>query len=116
LATVGTPPHATIRENAHNFAVRRTAKRFDAVSSFEVGGLTKTLDDFNHRLTIQHPSDVMSDGGHNLTAAASGQFRKDCSHKLAANIRESIAVEEKERRAPMALAKKIYGLGEGEAF
>ena len=56
----------------------------------------------------------MGDRRHDFTAAARGQIGEKSCDYLAGNIGKSIAVEEKERRAAMALPQKLYRFGERE--
>jgi hypothetical protein len=56
----------------------------------------------------------MGYGGHDFAAATGGQISKKCGYDLPCNIREGVAIEEKERGAAMALPQEFYEFGEGE--
>jgi hypothetical protein len=58
----------------------------------------------------------MGNGGHDFAAAAGGKVGEDKVDDSSTDIGESVAIEEKEWRAAMALPQKFYGFCEGTDF
>jgi len=56
----------------------------------------------------------MGDRRHDFAAAGCGQVGEKRRDNLTADIGEGVAVEEKERRAAVAVPQELYGFGEGE--
>ena len=61
---------------------------------------------------VEHASDVMGHGGHDLTAAAGGEVSEDRSEELPPHVGKGISVEEKEWSAAMAVPQELYGFFE----
>lgn len=65
---------------------------------------------------VEHTGDIVSHGGHDFPAAASGKIGKYEINDSAAHVGKSIAVEEKKRGAAMTLPQEFYGFVEGGDF
>lgn len=64
----------------------------------------------NHVLTTEHTGDEMRNRGDHLATARMGQIGKKQIRDAAGDIREGVAVEEKERRAAMASPEELQRL------
>ena len=116
LAAVGLPDHAAVIKQTEDSALRRTAEGLDAVARQVRSAFAKALDDFHHALPVQHAGDVVGDGGHNLTAAASGQIGEDKVNDRSSDFSKRVAVKEKEWSLPVTAPERLYGFVEGEDF
>jgi len=87
--------------------VQRAAQGFHAVTGFQFGCLAQGLDNAHHRIPRQHARDIVGDSGHEFTTAHGGQIGEDKINDRPANVGESIAVEEKKRRAAVALSQEF---------
>jgi len=79
-------------------------------------GFAKGLDNLRHRFPRENTGNVMRDRRHDLAPPSRLQFSENQINERPANVRKSIAVEEKERSAPMALPQELYRFGEGADF
>ena len=106
-AAIGLPNHATIVEQTNDYALRRAAQGLDAVARLKRSAFAKALDDFHHALPVQHAGNVVGNGGGNYPAATGRQVSKESGSDLPGDVCKRIAVEEKERGAPMAVPEEI---------
>lgn len=63
---------------------------------------------------VQDARDAVGDGGSYLSAARRREFGKDRGGNLTSDVGEGVAVEEKERGEPVAVAEELYRFVEGE--
>jgi hypothetical protein len=107
VAAVRLPGHAPIRQQPDDHAARRAAQGFDAVAGLEAGCLAQFFQDLSHRISIQHAGHVMGHGGADFATASSREIGKEGGGELSGDVREGVAVEEKEGCLPMAVPEKF---------
>ena len=96
--------------------MQRAAQCFDAVTGLPVGSGGKGFDNFFHCMPWQYARNVVSHGGHDFAPARGGEVGENKIYNSSSNVCESITVEEKERRAAMALPEEFYRFAEGADF
>jgi len=94
--------------------MHRAAQGLDPVAGSKSSSLRELVYNLRHGVVIENAGDAMGHRRHYFTSAGGGEFGKECSHELASNIGEGVAVEEKERGAAMTMPQEFYGLFEGE--
>lgn len=70
------PNHAAVRQQSNDVALKCASQGLNAIARFKVHTSAETLDDFHHDLAIQHPGDIVGDGGGDFTKASSREVRK----------------------------------------
>ncbi len=113
-AGIRLPDDAAIGLQAHNGSGHGTAQSADTVAGVEVGALAERVNDFHHRLVVKHAGNAVCDGGRDFAKAGMGQISEKGGGNLAANVGKGVAVEEEERRSPVAGEQEVYGFVEGE--
>ena len=106
LTSVWPPRHTTIWKDANDRPSCRAAQRFDAITGLKLGGFTKTLDDFDHRLAIEHAGNVVRHRKREVAEQSEREFPPDCGKR--------VAVEEKKRGLAMKLTETIQRLSESQ--
>jgi hypothetical protein len=110
FGAIGLPDNTPVLQNFENDTARCASHGFYSIADFPIGSFAERFDDLNHGISIQNTSYVVGDSGSDLTPAALRQVRKCCGRKLAPDIGEGIAVEEKERGFAVTGAKEFYRL------
>jgi hypothetical protein len=101
--------------------VSRATQGLDAVANCQRGGLPEGIDSGNHRVPIEHSSDVVGNGGGEFAAAQCREFRKNRVAGSSPDVSESVAVEKKKRGGPVEVAEEVErleerGVGQAESF
>ena len=90
--------------------MQRAAQRLHAPPRHEVRRAAEFLDTGDHRLAVEHASDVVRDRGSDLLEAHRRQIAEEQCREPPPDVRKRVPVEEQERRAPVKCAQFIQRL------
>jgi hypothetical protein len=93
--------------NRDDDAARRAAQGLDAVAGLEAGRLAEFFQDLRHRIPVQYAGHVMGHGRTEFTATSGRDVGKNRGSDLPGDVREGVAVEEKEGCLPMTAPEKF---------
>src|SRR3989442_462071 len=92
------------------FDVSVTPRAAMITARSELRAAVEALKDLHHALAVKCARDIVRNGGNQLAPAKRRQFRKNRGADLPRHVGERVAVEKKERRAPMERFEKIEEL------
>ncbi len=113
MSAVGFPGDAAIRMDSHDDPPGGSAKGFDTVTKTEIGCFGQGGQSSVHGFPVENARYVMGGEGGGFAPAADGKLGQENVNRAAGDFSEGVAVEEKERGAAMAFAKKPERFPEG---
>jgi len=94
--------------------MHRTAQGFHPVAGLPGYDVGQGLNDFDHRLAVEHSGDIVRDGGADLARAAWRQIAEQDEGEFASDGGKGVAVEEEKRRPAMINAKTVERFCKGQ--
>lgn len=101
------PGNPAILKDADNRARGAATEGLHPVARSKRGGFAEGLDGGDHRVAIEHASDVVGNGRGELAAADTWQIGKERIGKPAADISKSVSVEKKKRGRFVKISEKF---------